>query len=70
MEPSVTLADLSSIVSGISSALTWFWSIFQSLVESVATNSILLFAVLFSIVAGSVLAAVKVLKRFGIKGHK
>lgn len=70
MTPTVAIASLTDIASGIGSALTWFWTIFSSLVTSIATNSVLLWSVGFAIVAGAVLAAVKVVRRFGIKGHK
>lgn len=64
------MADLSNIVSGISSVSTWFWGLFTDFIEMIATNDLLLWSVLFAIVAGSIGVAIKVVRKFGIKGHR
>ena len=64
------IAALTSIVSGIGSVSTWFWGLFQDFIDMIASNSLLLWAVAFAIVAGSVGLVVKVVRRFGLKGHR
>lgn len=64
------MAVLTDIVSGIGSVSTWFWGLFQDFLDMIVSNSLLLWAVAFAIVAGSVGLLVKVIRRFGVKGHR
>lgn len=64
------MAALTDIVSGIGSVSTWFWGLFQDFLDMIVSNSLLLWAVAFAIVAGSVGLLVKVVRKFGVKGHK
>lgn len=66
----VALASLASLASGISDAATWFWSVFTDLINTIATNDLLLWPVVFAIVAGAVGLAIKVIRRFGLKGRR
>lgn len=70
MEGSVTLASLTTIATNIGSVGTWFWGIFTDLINTIATNDLLLWPVILAIVAGSVGLAIKVIRRFGIKGRR
>lgn len=69
-ETTVTIANLSDIASGIGSVSTWFWGIFKDFVDMIATNNLLLWMVIFAIVAGTVGLAIKVVRKFGIKGRR
>ena len=64
------MAALTDIVNGITSVSTWFWGLFEDFLDMITSNSLLLWAVAFAIVAGSVGLIVKVVRRFGVKGHK
>lgn len=64
------IANLSDIVTGIGSVSTWFWGLFQDFLDMITENSVLLWAVAFAIVAGSVGLIVKVVRKFGVKGHR
>lgn len=66
----VTLASLSALASGIASAADWFWGVFTDLINTIATNDLLLWPVVFAIVAGAVGLAIKVIRRFGLKGRR
>lgn len=66
----VTIASLTEIASGIGTALTWFWTIFGDLVNSIASNSLLLWGCGFAIVTGAIGLAVKVIRKFGIKSRR
>ena len=64
------MADLAGLASDICSVSTWFWGLFQDFIEMISKNNLLLWAVAFAIVAGSVGVAIKVVRKFGLKGHK
>lgn len=64
------MADLANIVSGIGSVSTWFWGLFSDFVQMIQTNSILLWSVAFAIVAGAVYLLIRIVRKFGLKGHK
>lgn len=66
----VAIANLSDIAGGIGSVSTWFWGIFKDFVDMIATNNLLLWMVIFAIVAGTVGLAIKVVRKFGIKGRR
>lgn len=68
--PSVAVAVLTDVASGIGSALTWFWTIFGNLMNAIVSNSLLLWGAGLSIVCGAILLAVKVIRRFGIKSRR
>lgn len=67
---STTVAVLTDVASGISNALTWFWTIFGNLMNAIVSNSLLLWGAGLSIVCGAILLAVKVIRRFGIKSRR
>ncbi len=67
---SVSVASLTGVASGVVDALTWFWTIFGKLTDAIVSNSLLLWGAGFAIVAGAVLLAVKVIRRFGIKSRR
>lgn len=64
------MADLSTLATDIGSVSTWFWSLFKDFIDMISSNNLLLWAVAFAIVAGSVGVAIKVVRKFGLKGHK
>ena len=66
----VTLASLTELISGIGSAMTWFWGIFTDLINTVATNSLLLYSVGLAIVIGTIGIGFKVVRKFGLKGRR
>lgn len=66
----VTIASLTDIATGIGSVSTWFWGIFTDFVDMIASNNLLLWMVIFAIVAGTVGLAIKVVRKFGIKGRR
>lgn len=64
------MASLSNLATDIGSVSEWFWSLFQDFIEMISSNNLLLWSVAFAIVAGSVGVAIKVVRKFGLKGHK
>lgn len=66
----VAVATLSGLATGIGEALTWFWGIFTDLMQSIASNPLMLWGVGFAIVAGVIGLALKVVRKFGIKSRR
>ena len=70
MGETTTIANLGNLATDIGTGLTWFWTIFSNLVQTIATNNILLWSCGLAIVAGTIFAGVKVVRKFGLKGRK
>lgn len=66
----VTMASLTSIASGIGSVATWFWGVFTDLINTIVANDLMLWPVILAIAAGAVGLAIKVIRKFGIKGRR
>lgn len=64
------MAGLSGLVSDIGSVSTWFWGIFADFINMIAQNNLLLWTVAFAIVAGTTFLAIKVVRKFGLKGRR
>lgn len=67
---SVAIASLTELIAGIKPALAFIWSIFTNLVNTIASNPLLLWSVGFAIVAGTVGIGLAVVKKFGLKGRR
>ena len=70
MDGSVAIASLSSLATSIGTAATWFWGVFTDLIVTIASNDLMLWPVVFAIVAGTVGLAIKVVRKFGLKGRR
>lgn len=66
----VAIASLADLAKSIGTAATWFWGVFTDLINTIASNDLILWPVIFAIVAGTVGLAVKVVRRFGLKGRR
>ena len=64
------MADLSPIVSGVSSVAQWFWSIFSDFFGIITGNAAILWPVLFALVAGSVAFLLRFLGKIGLRGRR
>lgn len=64
------MASLTSLATDIGSVANWFWGLFQDFIEMISSNNLLLWSVAFAIVAGSVGLAIKVVRKFGLKGRR
>lgn len=70
MSESVSMAALTSLATDIGTSATWFWGVFTDLIEMISSNNLLLWPVIFAIVAGTVGLAIKVVRKFGLKGRR
>ena len=66
----VSIASLTDLIGGIKPALTFIWSIFTNLVNTIASNPLLLWSVGFAIVAGTIGIGLVVVRKFGLKGRR
>lgn len=66
----VSIASLTNLATAIATAATWFWGVFTDLIEVIASNDLMLWPVIFSIVCGTVGLAIKLIRRFGLKGRR
>ncbi len=70
MKGGFLMADLTGLATDIGSVSTWFWGLFKDFIEMISSNNLLLWSVAFAIVAGSVGLAIKVVRKFGLKGRR
>lgn len=64
------MGDMSSIISGVGAASTWFFGLFKDMIDMIVANNLLLWSVLLAIVCGSVGLGIKVIRKFGLKGRR
>lgn len=64
------LADLTGLIGGIKDAIAFIWTIFTDMINTIATNPLLLWSVGFAIAGGVVAIGYKVVKKFGLKGRR
>lgn len=67
---SANWASLGDIVTYLGQIGTWFWTIFQNLVDTITGNDALFWVILFGIVATAIGGAIKVVKKFGLRGRR
>lgn len=66
----VSLADIANLVDGMKSAMAWIWSLFTRIVETIASNDLLLYPVLLFIVTGAIALVIKIVRAFGMKSRR
>lgn len=64
------MANIAGLATDIGSVSTWFWGLFTDFIGMISSNNLLLWSVAFAIVAGSVGLAIKVVRKFGLKGRR
>ena len=62
--------SLDTVISGITTASAWIFSLFTDFIEMIQGNSVLFYLVAFSIVAGSIGLVISLIRRFGLKGRR
>jgi len=66
----MVMANIASIIASLGDVSAWFWTLFTDLVDLIAGNGLLLIMVVFAIVAGSLGLALRVVRKFGVKGRR
>ena len=64
------IASVTAVIGQVQAALQFIWSIFGNLVETVASNPLLLWSVGLAIVCGSIGVGLRVVRKFGLKGRR
>lgn len=66
----VVLASITNLISGMKTAIAWIWSLFQTFIETIASNDLLLWPVLLFIVMGAIGLVIGIVKKFGLKSRR
>lgn len=64
------MAGLDTVITGITEASTWIFSLFADFINMIGENSVLFYLCAFSIVAASIGTVISLLRRFGLKGRR
>lgn len=71
---STVAADLTTgvgtIITDMGTVNTFVWGLFQKFLTMIMENPLIAFPVLFAVLAAAVAIAVKVVRRFGVKGKR
>ncbi len=72
MESSVPdlATGIGTIITDMGSVNTFVWGLFQKFLTMIIENPLIAFPVLFALLAAAVLIAVKVVRRFGVRGKR
>ena len=72
MESSVPdlATGVGTIITDMGSVNTFVWGLFQKFLTMIIENPLIAFPVLFALLAAAVLIAVKVVRRFGVRGKR
>lgn len=68
--PSVDLATLDTLIAGIKSAIAWLFGLFARVVNTIASNDLLLYPVLLCIVISAVGLVIAIVKKFGLRPRR
>lgn len=65
-----SLATLDSLISGIKVAIAWIFGLFGRVVNTIASNDLLLYPVLLCIVISAVGLVIGIAKKFGLRPRR
>lgn len=66
----VSLATIDTLISGIKSAIAWIFGLFTRVVNTIASNDLLLYPVLLAIVISAVGLVIGIVKKFGLRPRR
>lgn len=66
----VSLASLDNLIAGIKSAMAWIFSLFGKVVDTISSNDLLLYPVLFCIVIAAIGLVIRIVKKFGLRPRR
>lgn len=64
------MADLSDLLSGMGSASTWIFSLFNRFIETITNLDLLLYPVLLAIVVSAVYLVIRIVRKFGMRSRR
>lgn len=59
-----------TIITDMGTVNTFVWGLFQKFLTMIIENPLIAFPVLFGLLAAAILIAVKVVRRFGVRGKR
>lgn len=67
MAVTINSEGLKTLIDGIQSAATWIFSLFAKVVDTITSQPLLLYPVLFFITMGAIGLVIGIVKKFGMK---
>lgn len=64
------MADLSGLISGMGSASTWIFSLFNRFIQTITQLDLLLYPVLLAIVIAAVYLVIRIVQKFGMRSRR
>ena len=61
---------LGEIISNVGQANTWSWGLFGDFCEMLMSNPLIAIPVLLSVLSGGIFVAIKVMRKFGLRGRR
>lgn len=66
----VSLASLETLIAGMKSAIAWIFGLFGRIVNTIASNDLLLYPVLLTIVIGAIGLVIAIARKFGLRPRR
>lgn len=66
----VTIAPLSNLITAIQTAMTWIFSLFTKVINTIASNDLLLYPVIVALVMAAVFLVIRIVRSFGLKSRR
>lgn len=66
----VSLASLDTLIAGIKSAIAWIFGLFGRVVNTIASNDLLLYPVLLCMVIAAVGLVISIVRKFGLRARR
>ena len=63
-------AGITTILDGITLALAFIWGLFSQFLTTIATEPLFFYPVALSILTGCIFLAIKIVRKFGVKGKR
>lgn len=69
-ETGTLLSGVEAIITQMGTVNTFVWGLFQKFLTMIMENPLIAFPVLFAVLAAAVAIAVRVVRRFGVRGKR
>lgn len=66
----VIIAPLANLISAIQTAMTWIFSLFTKVINTIASNDLLLYPVIVALVMAAVFLVIRIVRSFGLKSRR
>lgn len=66
----VVIAPLTNLISAIQTAMTWIFSLFKKVIDTIASNDLLLYPVIVALVMAAVFLVIRIVRSFGLKSRR